>query len=242
MTKRPVLFKDCNVMKIFLTLHGLGTPSRDVDAGERPFWIDVDRFRRIVALARGHANAVRLTFDDGNVSDVEIALPALLEAGLKASFFFSTDFIGRPGFADEDDIRKLAAAGMEIGSHGSRHVSWRDMSGDEIAEDVIRSFARLETILDKRISVVAPPFGECNLHVVQILRKLGIKRVYSGFPGPSRAGDWLVRRMAVTAAAPWPRVESWLTEPHTWFGWAAKSAAAARTVGHAVFWDAPKRP
>lgn len=218
-------------MNICLKLHGLGVPPPEVDAAERRDWVEADVFARMVDLARRAPTPVRFTFDDGNLSDVSFALPILEAAGLRASFFFSTDFIGRPGYADEDDIRALAAAGMEIGSHGCRHASWLEMSGDEITEDVIRSFARLGAILSDRIAVVAPPYDDCDARVLHILHKLGIKRVYGGVPGHSLASDWLVRRNAVTADTPWQTIESWLTMSYTWLDWAVSSCGAVRRMG-----------
>lgn len=225
-------------MIVCLKLHGIGAPPDDVSPDERSYWIDGERFRRIVDLAVRNPQVVRLTFDDGNISDVEVALPALRQAGLKASFFFSTDFIGRPGYAGEDDIRALSSGGMEVGSHGCRHDSWQALSGDEIAEDVICSLARLEAILGKRVSAVAPPYGDCNYRMLKILRKQGVGRVYSGLPGPSRANDWLVRRMAVTAQTPWDVIESWMTEKKNGFDWLAGALGAAPSVGPAAFWRA----
>jgi peptidoglycan/xylan/chitin deacetylase (PgdA/CDA1 family) len=225
-------------MKVCLKLHGVGVPPPDADAAERDEWIDEDRFGRIVELARKAPASVHLTFDDGNASDVEIVLPALSKAGLTASFFFSTDFIGRPGFADEEDIRRLHAAGMEIGSHGCRHASWRDMSGDQITEDVIRSFARLETILGESVTVVAAPYDECDLRVLRILHKLGIRRAYTGFGGPALAGDWMVRRFCIGADTPWAAIETWLTKSHGRFDWALAAFDSVYRVRQAAFWRA----
>jgi peptidoglycan/xylan/chitin deacetylase (PgdA/CDA1 family) len=223
-------------MKICLKLHGLGVPPTGSVADERCFWTGEDRFAQIIDLAARVPGRVHLTFDDGNDSDANIALPALQKAGLKASFFFSTDFIGTPGYADEEDIRRLHAAGMEIGSHGCRHVSWLDMSGDEITEDVIRSFARLGTILGESVNVVAAPYGDCNLRVVRILRMLGVKRVYTSFPGPSFDGDWLARRQCITADTPMDTVERWLTKKYGMLDIICSTVSDARHVLHAVLW------
>ena len=51
--------------------------------------------------------SVWITFDDGHRSNAEIALPILKQLGLRGIFFITTDWIGRPGFMNEDQIREL---------------------------------------------------------------------------------------------------------------------------------------
>ena len=52
---------------------------------------------------------MRLSFDDGNSSDVEIALPALRERGLPRRFFVVAGRLDRPGSLSRDDVRELHA-------------------------------------------------------------------------------------------------------------------------------------
>lgn len=223
-------------MKICLKLHGLGTPPPAAQTDERCFWTGEERFARILSLAAQHPERIHLTFDDGNESDARIALPALKAAGLKASFFFSTDFIGTPGYANEEDIRALASAGMEIGSHGCRHVSWAGLSGDEITEDVICSFARLQTILGTPVHVVAAPYGDCDFRILRILHKLRVRRVYTSLPGPTCDSDWLVRRQVVTTDTPSHVATGWLTREYGLIDATAALWAGVLRMGPAALW------
>jgi peptidoglycan/xylan/chitin deacetylase (PgdA/CDA1 family) len=225
-------------MNICLMLHGLGEPPRDLDAEERRYWTGLDSFARIVALAKAAPGRILFTFDDGNDTDAKIALPALVAAGLKARFFVSTDFIGQPGHVGEDDLRALHAAGMTIGSHGCQHTSWQTMAGDEVAEDVIRSFARLGSILHERIDEVAAPYGELGFREARILRRLGVRRVFTSFHGPFLDGDFLVRRECVTVDTPMETVERWLTGDYRLHDAAYAMLRAARHVGPAALWRA----
>src|SRR5688500_12764172 len=98
--------------KVFnLTFHGIGDPPDDARPEEREMWVPPDAFRAALDEARDRED-VHITFDDGYASDVEIALPALADRGLKATFFPVAGRIGQPGFVDEDAIRALAEAGM----------------------------------------------------------------------------------------------------------------------------------
>lgn len=226
-------------MKICLKLHGLGTPTPAALSDEHSFWTGEERFARILSLAAQHPEHIHLTFDDGNESDARIALPALLAAGLKASFFFSTDFIGTPGYANEEDIRALASAGMEIGSHGCRHVSWAGLSGDEITEDVICSFARLQTILGAPVHVVAAPYGDCDFRILRILHKLRVRRVYTSLPGPTLDSDWLVRRHVITTETTSETATEWLTRTYGIADAASALWTGIRRMGPAALWRYP---
>ena len=94
--------------------HGIGTPQRVLEPGEDSYWISRDTFLGVLdrVVDRDH---VRLSFDDGNASDVEFALPALLERGLTATFFVVAGRLDQPGSLSRDDVRRLHDAGMTIG-------------------------------------------------------------------------------------------------------------------------------
>ncbi len=219
-----------------LLLHGLGEPPAHIPDAERPYWLPVEVLARILELARH--NNVRLTFDDGNDTDVHRALPALLSAGLTAAFFIPSDRIGRPGYVSEDDIRTLQAAGMEIGSHGRAHIRWTEVSDDAISDDVTASIDRLEEILDDHVRGVAVPFGACDRRVLRVLRRLGAGRVYSSFAGPDPDDAWLVRRDCLTADMPMPTIETLLTKKYTTVGGTLSFLRTWRRAGEASLWRA----
>jgi peptidoglycan/xylan/chitin deacetylase (PgdA/CDA1 family) len=225
-------------MKICLMLHGLGPPPPSISAFEARYWLPEEKFAQIVDLARHTHNQVHLTFDDGNATDIRIALPALRNAGLSASFFIPSSWIGQPGHISEADIRALRAAGMEIGSHGCAHIDWMQIPDQAIAQDVTRSVDRLSSILGEKVETVAVPFGECDLRVLRILRTLGIRRVYTSFRGPCRADAWLVRRHCITADMPEVAIRELLTKHYTAIDAAVSFLREWKHAGRASFWPA----
>ena len=68
---------------VIINVHGIGTTERALDPGEDETWVSVGQFERMLDLAAGRDD-VRFTFDDGNESDITVALPRLLERGLTA--------------------------------------------------------------------------------------------------------------------------------------------------------------
>jgi hypothetical protein len=93
---------------INLNFHGIGTPTRSLEPGELQYWIDRDSFLAILDEFHYRMD-VRLSFDDGNASDVDVALPALAERGMEADFFIVASRLGKPGSVDTDGVRALVA-------------------------------------------------------------------------------------------------------------------------------------
>jgi peptidoglycan/xylan/chitin deacetylase (PgdA/CDA1 family) len=142
---------------------------------------------------------VRLTFDDGNASDVAIGLPRLLERGLSAEFFVLAGLLGEPGRLDAADVRKLHEAGMRVGSHGWAHRDWRRIDPSLHAQEFRDSRRALGELTGRSVSRVAIPFGSYDRHVLRYLRQSGITRAYTSDGGRARPGSWLQARTSLRA-------------------------------------------
>jgi peptidoglycan/xylan/chitin deacetylase (PgdA/CDA1 family) len=182
--------------QINLTFHGIGAPNRPLDRGEADVWLTEAQFFSVLDVV-GPRDDILITFDDGNVSDVENALPALRARGLRARFFVCAGRLGRAGFVNEDDVRELRSAGMSIGSHGMHHVRWRKMSQSDIQCEIVEAKQVLEDALEAPVEEAACPFGAYDRRSLSALRDAGFKRVYSSDGGPTSAKDWVVARNTV---------------------------------------------
>jgi peptidoglycan/xylan/chitin deacetylase (PgdA/CDA1 family) len=181
---------------INLTFHGIGEPPRPLDEGEANVWVTRDQFLALLDSVRG-AKDVRITFDDGNGSDLEQALPALRERGLGATFFVVAGRLGEPAFLDEHGIRALAAAGMEIGCHGMRHRPWRGLDADALREELVEAKGILEAVVERPVTEAACPFGSYDRRVLKTLRSAGYRRAYTSDRGTTRPGDFVQARTSV---------------------------------------------
>ena len=152
-----------------VTFHGIGPTSREVESGEQGVWLETASFERALdALAS--APRREITFDDGNISDLEIALPRLVERGMKATFFVCAGRIGESSFLDVRDMQRLRDAGMTIGSHGMDHVPWRGLDAERLRIELAESKSRPPKTRTPRSQVPAwlrgrraatwPPLGE----------------------------------------------------------------------------------
>lgn len=232
------MMKEFEPMKICLLMHGLGPTPPHIPEVELRYWLTTEKFAQVLDLVRRTCNAVQLTFDDGNATDVHIALPALRDAGLTASFFIPTDRIGRAEYLSEADIRELRAAGMQIGSHGCAHIRWTEVPNEAIVADVARSIDRLSSILGEKIETAAVPYGECDLRVLRVLRRLGLRHVYTSFPGPCRKSAWLVKRDCLTAEMTQADIGELLMTDYTGVDVALSFLRMTRHAGWASLWPA----
>lgn len=179
-----------------VTFHGIGQPSRDLQAGEDAVWVSVPEFESILDAVVGRDD-VRLTFDDGNISDLTHALPALRERGLVGTFFVVAGRIGTPDFLDEDAIQTLAAEGMTIGGHGMWHRSWRKLSDSELHDELVVSKRELEGLLGCPVTTAACPFGHYDRRVLRVLCAAGYQRVFTSDGGQATFDTWIQPRNTV---------------------------------------------
>lgn len=184
---------------INLTFHGIGEPQRALESGEADVWVSKDRFLSLLDSVAGRRD-VRITFDDGNASDIDEALPALAERDLDATFFVVAGRLGEPAFLDRTDVRELAAAGMKIGCHGMRHRRWRGLDEHALREELVEAKAILEEIVKQPVSEAACPFGAYDRRVLRSLRRSGYSRVYTSDRGTTSPGDFVQARNSVTPA------------------------------------------
>lgn len=176
-----------------LTVHGIGRPARPLDPGEHRTWVSIEQFELMLDAVAGRQD-VRITFDDGNDSDLRLALPRLRARGLSAEFFVLAGLLGEPGRLGPDDVRHLADAGMRIGSHGWAHRDWRRIDDRQAVEELWQASALLTELLGQPVSSVAIPFGSYDRHVLRRLRRADVGRVYTSDGGRTRPGRWLQPR------------------------------------------------
>jgi peptidoglycan/xylan/chitin deacetylase (PgdA/CDA1 family) len=184
---------------INLTFHGLGAPPRPLEDGEAAVWVGTPRFETLLDAVAGRDD-VRITFDDGNASDLAIGLPALRARDLTATFFVVAGRLGADHFLSADDVRRLRDAGMRIGNHGMHHQAWRGLDATALDEELGTARHVLEDVLGAPVDEAACPFGSYDRRVVGALRRGGYRRVYTSDRGTTGAAAWLQPRNTMTPA------------------------------------------
>ena len=179
-----------------ICFHGIGTPGRELEPGEDAYWVPADSYLRILDEIATWPSA-RISFDDGNASDVEIGLPALVERGLTAQFFVLAGRLGSPGSLSPGDVGELAASGMTVGTHGMSHRSWRGLDQATQQAEFVEARQRIENASGRKVTEAACPMGRYDRQVLSKLRELGYQRVFTSDRRAASPGHWLQPRFSV---------------------------------------------
>jgi peptidoglycan/xylan/chitin deacetylase (PgdA/CDA1 family) len=183
---------------INICFHGIGTPARELEPGESRYWIGVDTFHRVLDDLAGWP-AVRISFDDGNASDIEIGLPALRARGLSADFFVLAGRLGAPGSLDEPAVKELVAAGMTVGTHGMNHIPWRGLDPATNKAELVDARARIAAVTGTPVDAAACPLGRYDRRLLGDLRRFGYRRVYTSDRRAANPNAWLQPRFSIRA-------------------------------------------
>jgi len=129
-----------------------------------------------------------ITFDDGHVSSVEIALPALADRNLTATFFLTVGWTAsRPGYMNWDQVRTLHAAGQHIGAHGWSHTLLTHCDEAALHTELETARLTLEDKLGAAITTMSLPGGRFNPRVLNACKAAGYNHVYTSNPHPEPA-------------------------------------------------------
>ncbi len=203
--------------RFILTFHGIGSPSRRLEPGEADVWVTHQAFSAILDVVAPRDD-VTITFDDGNASDLEFALPALAKRGLSAVFFIPAGFLDKEGYLSVQGVRALVSGGMVIGSHGMNHMAWPKLPTSQLLVELSTAREILEAAISAPVPLAACPFGCYNRRVLHLLRGLRYDRVFTSDRGWSGDDAWLQPRNTVHSADDEVSVTSMLSRHETLIG------------------------
>ncbi len=142
---------------------------------------------------------VIITFDDGYRSCYDVAFPLLREYGFNASFFISTNRIGKKNYMDWQDIKAMKESGMEFGSHGHSHRPLSMLHPSAVKYELENSKLLIEEYLHSTVEFVSMPGGYFNNSIKEAAKKVGYKGVLtSQFGTNDRTADlYALKRIGV---------------------------------------------
>jgi peptidoglycan/xylan/chitin deacetylase (PgdA/CDA1 family) len=150
--------------------------------------------------------AVSITFDDGYDANCDEAIPLLLARKIPCTYFVSSrcvlEGIPFPHDVGEmclvrpntlEQIRAMAAAGIEIGAHTRTHADiGRLHNPRELHDEVVGSGRDLQQVLGRPVRYFAFPYGQPNnmsAAAFQLAREHGYAGVCSAYGGYNFPGD-----------------------------------------------------
>ncbi|HEY3310607.1 MAG TPA: polysaccharide deacetylase family protein [Anaerolineales bacterium] len=186
-TSTPVWVKQGpgEVLCPILLYHHIGTTK-----SKNPYFVSVDEFRtQMQALkdwgyttisatlladaledgARLPLRPIVITFDDGDESVYTTAYPIMRELGFIGVNYVVADYIGKSGYMDMAQLKELAGAGWETGSHTLSHKDLTTSPNSE--KEVAQSRRVLEKLLGVTVVTIAYPFGRMKTSMLGTVAK-----------------------------------------------------------------------
>ncbi|WP_251093443.1 polysaccharide deacetylase family protein [Streptomyces sp. Caat 7-52] len=148
----------------------------------------------LAARVRGAGrDLVGLTFDDGYADFLANALPLLRRWECTATLFVLPGRFGgdnawdplgpRKPLLTADGIRRVAAAGVEIGSHGLTHVDLTRADDALLEAETVGSRAVLEELTGAPVTGFCYPYGTVDRRAVEAVRAAGYRYACAVDPG-----------------------------------------------------------
>ncbi len=129
-----------------------------------------------ITQGRGSGRRVALTFDAHYDSQpVDKLLALLAERGLHATFFIT----GAYARATPESVKKIAAAGHEIGNHSDTHRAFTKLSDSACIAELERAEQSILPLAGAAYRPYwRPPLGDRNLRVLRLALRHGFLPVY----------------------------------------------------------------
>lgn len=132
----------------------------------------------IAALKNGTTlppKTVGLSVDDAYLSVFTKAWPVLRDAGFPFTLFVATQPVDQRlgGYMSWDQIRELQSQGVTIGSQTKNHPHLPELSEASVRKELDESNARFKIELGSTPDLIAYPYGETSVEIMDISREMG---------------------------------------------------------------------
>jgi peptidoglycan/xylan/chitin deacetylase (PgdA/CDA1 family) len=135
-----------------------------------------------------------ITFDDGYESVYKEAFPEMIERGIPGTVFPVVGSVGDWNTWDVNlapkqvkhlswgQIRELAEAGFEIGSHSLSHKDLTKLDNRMLKYELRASKKMIEDVTGVGVKAIAYPFGKCSGRVIDEATAAGYGVGFTSFP------------------------------------------------------------
>ncbi len=178
--------------------------------------VDAGASKDILTEARSKSFAegmVSITFDDSWRSQYTSALPVLEAAGVKATFYLTTEPVakGWRAFLTPMQIMEIATKGHEIAGHTVRHRDLTHLSASALTEELVTSKTYLEKLTGVAVKSFAYPYGRETRKVQSAVETDGYasgRGVYSGLMNAPTTELYSLRSLMPTVLTPISRIKT----------------------------------
>jgi len=148
---------------------------------EQMSWLSRNRYTTLTIddLFNGQipAKSVVLTFDDGHISNYELAFPILEEFEFIATFFVASRFIGATDYLASEQIAEMCKHGMKFESHSMTHPYMLSLSRKDITREICQSREEIQSIAKSKVNHFSVPYGFYNAYLAWCVKKAGYQSI-----------------------------------------------------------------
>ncbi len=164
---------------------------------------------------------VSLTFDDGYASQYNYTLPLLKQYGFASTQYIVSGLIDVPGYLSLDQLKALAAAGQEIGSHTITHPDLTTMTKAQYTNELTASQTQLKQWTGQSVSTFAYPEGRYNQGTTSVAKPLytATRGVESGLNSKDNFNAYDIKVQDIRASTTTAQIANWIAQAqatHTW--------------------------
>lgn len=106
---------------------------------------------------------VSISFDAAwGADDTDKLLQILKDNDVKATFFMCGYWVDKY----PEEVKKIAAAGHDLGNHSSTHPHMSQLSLEQIKNELLKTHDKVKTLTGVDMNLFRPPFGEYNNNVI----------------------------------------------------------------------------
>jgi peptidoglycan/xylan/chitin deacetylase (PgdA/CDA1 family) len=124
-----------------------------------------------------------ITLDDGRLDGYTEAFPILQRLDLVATYYVTMGRIGDSSSLNASQLRRMASAGMEIGSHTVGHVRLTSTIPSNALLELTDSAARIAAVTGQRPTTFAYPFGGVDPLRQELVREAGYALAFTEADG-----------------------------------------------------------
>ncbi len=171
---------------------------------------------------------ISITFDDGYADNCQQAVPWLIKHRIPCTYFVTLDNVVKSEpFAHDlvtghrlapntvEQLRAMAAAGIEIGAHAYTHADLGPIADPRLLHyEIVESKKELEAALGRPVHYFAFPFGQyANLNpaAFMLAKEAGYAGVCSAYGGFNFPGDDAFHLQRIPVDEDMIRLKNWVT-------------------------------
>ena len=142
-----------------------------------------------------------ITFDDGYLNNLQVALPILLKHQFTATCYAVSGALGGSNtwdhqkgidekpLMDANQLRTWLASGQEVGAHGVAHLDLTSLSENQAAIEIRQSKLQLELMLNTTIQHFCYPYGRYFKEHLQMVENAGYQSATTTQRGRASLND-----------------------------------------------------